>query len=608
MRDPRVVLDTLREKTRSDPSYVFDKLYRNLYNPEFYIMAYGKIAPKPGNMTPGSDGQTIDGFSLEKVNIIIEALKTEQYQPTPARREYIPKKNGGKRPLGIPATYDKILQKVVRNILEAIYEDTFSEHSHGFRPSRSCHTALEEVTQKCRGTKWWIEGDIKGFFDNINHETLINILRKRIRDEKFLRLIWKFLRAGYVEDWKFNYTYSGTPQGGIISPLLANIYLNELDKYMEMYKTKFDKGKKRKNNPEYKAISFQIENKRRKLMNPKLSGEELKALQTTIKELEVKRTKIDSVHPMDENFKRLNYVRYADDFVVSVIGSREETEQIKEDIKDFLQKELKLELSAEKTLITHWKNPVKFLGYEIFISDGKGNSVSIKNRKGGGWVRTTSGHVTLSLPYEAIEKFMLKNDYIYIDKEGKWKAKERGKYKNNDDLEIVSIYNSEIRGFYNYYSLAKNVNKLNHPYHLIRTSFLKTLAMKYKTKTSFIAKKFSRDGELGVWFKNAKGQMKFRAFYHEGFKRRLKPLKEPNVDQPKNTLIYSAVTSLEERIKANKCEWCDDTTGPFEVHHVRKFKDLKGKARWEQFMLARNRKTVVMCLKCHDDLHAGKLD
>lgn len=214
VRNPNTVLDNLA-KMSVIKDYQFERLYRNLYNEEFYLMAYQNTYHKEGNLTKGTDGNSIDGFNLELITKLIESLRNQSYQPNPARRTYKPKKNGGKRPLGIPSFIDKLLQEVIRLLLESIYESNFSQHSHGFRPQKSCHTALTEVQKNFTGTKWFVEGDIKGFFDNINHKILINILRIRIKDEKFINLIWKFLRAGYIEDWKYHNTYSGAPQGGL---------------------------------------------------------------------------------------------------------------------------------------------------------------------------------------------------------------------------------------------------------------------------------------------------------------------------------------------------------------------------------------------------------
>ena len=209
MRSPNTVLDSLTKQSTRE-NYKFERIYRNLYNVEFYLMAYAKIYAKEGNMTQGVDGQTIDGMSLERIERLIESLKDCSYQPKPSKRVYTPKKNGGKRPLGIPSFEDKLVQEVVRNLLEAMYEKTFSIHSHGFRPEKSCHTALMQVKDRFTGAKWFVEGDIKGFFDNIDHHKLIELLKRRINDGKFIDLIWKFLKAGFLEDWQYHKTYSGT--------------------------------------------------------------------------------------------------------------------------------------------------------------------------------------------------------------------------------------------------------------------------------------------------------------------------------------------------------------------------------------------------------------
>ena len=214
MRNSGKVLNNLTEHSK-DLNYKYERLYRILFNEEMYHVAYQHIYAKQGNMTVGSDGQTIDSMSLTRIGKLIETLKDESYQPNPSRRTYIPKKNGKMRPLGIPSFDDKLLQEVIRMILEAIYEGQFEDSSHGFRPKRSCHTAIRQISKSFCGTKWYIEGDIKGFFDNINHDVLINILKERIEDERFIRLIRKFLNAGYIEEWTFHKTYSGTPQGGL---------------------------------------------------------------------------------------------------------------------------------------------------------------------------------------------------------------------------------------------------------------------------------------------------------------------------------------------------------------------------------------------------------
>lgn len=307
MRNPEIILNTLATKTKQQ-GYKFERIYRNLYNPEFYIMAYGNTASKSGNLTPGVSNETIDGFNLTKIEKLIESLKSESYQPKPVKRIYIPKKNGKKRPLGIPTYIDKLLQEVIRMILEAIYEEEFSSSSHGFRPNKSCHTALGEIANTFTGTKWFIEGDISSFFDNINHHILIQLLSKKISDERFIRLMWKFLRAGYLENWRFNKTYSGTPQGGIISPILSNIYLNELDKYMDEYKASFEVGKTRKKDENYKRLESKMYWLRKKLKNGQLTDSEKQEITDKLKALHSQLIHLPYSDSFDKNYRRIKYV------------------------------------------------------------------------------------------------------------------------------------------------------------------------------------------------------------------------------------------------------------------------------------------------------------
>ena len=257
MRNSENVLNSLAGHSQ-DLSYKFERLYRLLFNENLFAEAYQRLSRNPGNCTKGTDGQTIDGTSIKRIRDIIEQLKDESYRPCPARRIYIPKKNGKLRPLGIPSFKDKLVQEVVKMILEAIYEGHFEDCSHGFRPHRGCHTAMASLQKGGSGTRWFIEGDIKGFFDNINHDVMIKILEKRIKDSRFIRLIRKFLNAGYIEDWQYFKSYGGTPQGGIISPILANIYLDQLDKYMEEYIVRFDKGKRKEVNKQYRHYQLSL--------------------------------------------------------------------------------------------------------------------------------------------------------------------------------------------------------------------------------------------------------------------------------------------------------------------------------------------------------------
>ena len=370
MRNPTDVLNSLSDKSKN-PEYRFQRLYRNLYNPDFYLLAYKNIYANGGSMTPGVNGITIDGMSSQRIAKLIESLKDRSYQPNPARRTYIAKKNNPakKRPLGIPSGDDKLVQEVIRMLLESIYEPNFSDASHGFRPQKSCHTALTKIQKTFTGAKWFVEGDIKACFDSFDHHVLIDILRKRIDDEAFISLMWKFLKAGYMEQWQYHMTYSGTPQGSGMSPILANIYLNELDRYMGEYKARFYKPT-RTANPAHRNMAskiFYYKAKNDKVWDD-LSVEEKKECARTLRQMRSEQRKLPT-HPVQEtSYKAIQYVRYADDFIVGVIGSHEDAKKLKQDLTAFLKEKLGLTLSAEKTKITNTVENARFLGYDISVS------------------------------------------------------------------------------------------------------------------------------------------------------------------------------------------------------------------------------------------------
>lgn len=570
-------------------------MYRYLFSEEMFAVAYQRIYAKQGNMTPGTDGKTIDEMSLERIERLIVSLKDESYQPHPARRVYIPKKNGKKRPLGIPSFEDKLVQEVVRLLLEAIYEGHFEGTSHGFRPHRSCHTALGMIQKSFAGAKWFIEGDIKGFFDNIDHNVLINILRERISDERFLRLIRKFLNAGYVEDWKYNKTYSGTPQGGIISPILANIYLDKFDKYIKEYAAKFRKGDRRSINPEYWRLNNKKNWLKKKLQ--KTSDEQMrKSYLYEIAQLSKQMLSTPHKDAMDADFRRMQYVRYADDFLISVIGSKSECETIKADITQFMREQLKLELSDEKTLITHAQDKAKFLGYEIFIR----KSDAVKRNKDGVLKRDFNGAVVLTLNSAVIQKKLTEYNALEvrnIDGKDIWWSKPRRYMTPMKPEDILAQYNAEIRGLYNYYSLAANVSKECASFAFImKMSMLKTLGWKLNTSARKVRQKYQKDKDFVIPYNDAKGKQKYRVFYNEGFKKRNAQF-DVDYDKLPQTM-YVPYPSLVERLKDGRCELCGKE-GKVVMHHVRTLTKMKGNNEWEKLMLKRHRKTLVVCEDCN---------
>jgi group II intron reverse transcriptase/maturase len=600
MRNSSNVLNGL-SKHGPQVDYRYERLYRLLFNEEMFFTAYQRIYAKEGNMTEGSDGKTIDEMSLDRIKQLIELLRSETYHPQPARRVYIPKKNGKMRPLGIPSFDDKLVQEVVRMMLEAIYEGRFLDCSHGFRPKRSCHTALTKIQQTFTGAKWFIEGDIKGFFDNIDHEVLINILKERISDDRFLRLIRKFLKAGYVEEWTFHSTYSGTPQGGIVSPILANIYLDKLDQYMMEYAQNFDKGRVKKPTSFRKTLDSRKLVVMRKLKVVEDSNERLELIKK-VKAIDKQRFTMPACDEMDSSYKRMKYVRYADDFLVGVIGSKEDSKRIKEDIRTFLRTKLELELSDEKTFITHTEKPAKFLGYEITVN----KSNLAKRNCDGELVRTYNKKVYLKLPMNTIKSKLLDFGVLEIRKNnGKevWKAREHSKSLHNDDLEILQTFNYTIRGFHNYYAIANNSSLLHSFAHIMKYSMYKTFAAKYRSSVAKIAGKYERDGVFTIHYAIKKG-IGSQSFYNESFSRK-KPVTNAQLDT--SSTVYHSKNSLIDRLKAEKCELCGSEEA-LEMHHVRKLKDLKGKSHVEKVMTARRRKTIALCKNCHVKTHAGEID
>lgn len=601
MRSPERVLNSLNEHSK-DSSYKFERLYRILFIEELFYVAYQKIASNGGSTTKGSDGRSIDEMSLARIETLIASLKDESYQPHPSRRVHIPKKNGKTRPLGIPAFEDKLVQEVVRMILEAIYEGHFETTSHGFRPKRSCHTALLHIQKTFSGAKWFIEGDIKGFFDNIDHDVLVGILRERISDDRFIRLIRKFLKAGYVEDWTFHNTYSGMPQGGIVSPILANIYLDKLDKYVKEYIRHFDMGTKRRPGKESNDLANERKRTVRKLKKVK-DGTEKAALVARLKAIEQERAAFPSGDEMDGSYRRLKYIRYADDFILGVIGSKEDALRIKEDIKSFLSESLALELSEEKTLITHTGKSAKFLGYEITVTRNNHQRRDVQGR-----LRRTYGkRVRLNVSMATLRDKLLEYGAMEIKlRNGKeiWKPKCRSGLIFNDDLEILDRYNRETVGFCNYYLIANNCVVLHNFRYIMEYSMYKTFAGKYRSTVRKINKKYRLNKLFTVKYEQ-QGVIKSRTFYKTSFKRRTTAFNGSCDIEPYSIADVSR-TNLTDRLKAEKCELCG-ATGKLIMHHVRNLKDLKGKESWKRLMSARKRKTIALCPSCHRLRHLGKV-
>ena len=597
MRSPKIILENLQKHSKED-NYKYERLYRNLYNPEFYLQAYQNIYANKGAMTSGIDGMTLDGFGKEVVDTLILQIKNHTYQPNPVKRVYIPKKNGKKRPLGISSSADKLVQEVIRMILESIYEPTFSKRSHGFRHDKSCHTALQQIQNTFTGIKWFVEGDIKGYFDNINHHILVNILRERIKDEAFIELIWKFLKSGYMEKWEYNATYSGVAQGSGFSPILANLYLDKFDKYIEEYMKTFNKGKTRKVGKDYGRLKgrYQLYNEKCRANWNNMNDQEKQIALKELKRLRKEYLSVFSGEQMDSNYRKLQYTRYCDDFLIGIIGSKEDAIKVKQDIKEFLANKLRLELSDEKTLITSGKDKAKFLSYEITICQDTRTTKTSRGQS-----RVYLGRVKLYVPKEKwINKLKQYNMLKIINVKGqkeKWKPLERGELAYLKPNEIVMKYNEQIRGLYNYYKIANNVSVLNKYYYIAEYSMYKTLALKYRITMTKAKLKFTRDGIFSVPYETSTG-IKYATFYNGGFTKSKRPMKANEDIIPDYAELYKP-KELYKRFKKQKCEFCGKENIEVKVHQVASLKDLNNKFEWEILMKNKNRKTLIVCNECH---------
>jgi group II intron reverse transcriptase/maturase len=589
MQSAATVLDVIRERGRR--GLPLTRLYRQLFNPELFLVAYGRIYANKGSMTPGVTEETADGMSLAKITAIIDALRHERYRWRPVKRVCIPKKDGRLRPLGVPTWSDKLVAEVVRLLLEAYYDIQFSDHSHGFRPHRGCHTALDEVVSVWKGTHWFIEGDISDCFGSFDHQVMVSILAEKIHDGRFLRLIGRMLKAGYLEDWRWHATLSGAPQGGVASPILSNIYLDRLDQFVEgQLLPEYNHGRLRRRNPAYEAVRHAIERAKR-------HGD-----REAVRALRRHRRTLPSQDPNDPCYRRLRYVRYADDWLLGFVGPKHEAEEIKSRIGGFLRNELKLELSEAKTLVTHAATgAARFLGYEIVAQHADDKL----DRRG---QRAVNGAIGLRVPRAVIRS----RCGLYMRK---GKPAQRGGLLHDDDFTIVAKYQAEYRGVVQYYLLAQDVFRLGTLHWVMETSLLKTLAGKHRSTVTKMARRYkatieTSDGPrrcLQVTVERTKGRKPLVArFGGIPLKRQhravLTDISPVMASTRRNELIH--------RLLAGCCEICE-AQEDLQVHHIRKLADLNRAGRaerpaWMRLMAKRRRKTLVVCRPCHESIHAGR--
>jgi group II intron reverse transcriptase/maturase len=567
---------------------LLEGVYRHLFNPGLYLRAYHRLAKNEGAMTRGATEETVDAMSAEKIRGIIELLRNERYRWAPVRRVLIPKGDGRFRPLGIPTWSDKLLQEVLRSLMSAYFEPQFSDNSHGFRTGRGCHTALRDVYRFWTGAKWFIEGDIKGCYDNIDHSVLMSILSAKILDGRFLSLVKDLLTAGYLEGWKYRPTLSGAPQGGIVSPLLANIYMDRLDRFVEeTIIPKHTRGARRRKTKEYQRVRSAIY---RIKAEGRGSSEDLPALYERMRDM-------DASDHFAPDYRRLNYIRYADDFLLGFAGPRDEAEEIKDQLRAFLHDELKLELSPEKTLITHAATEEAcFLGYGIRADR---HFRAWKHGKGG---------ISLRIPIKKLDEKVAR---YTVD----GRPAPRAELLNESDFAIIEKFGSEYRGIVQYYAHACNRRWLGKLHWVMRGSLLKTLAAKHKSTVKAMARRFAgrtitKHGVmncLSITIEREGREPLYSRF--GGISLRREPFAEI-VDRILDQDRMIPRRELLDRLRADTCELCG-SRDKVQVHHIRKLSDLKVKGRrekptWLKVMSGLKRKTLIVCERCHVAIHAGR--
>jgi group II intron reverse transcriptase/maturase len=585
MQETGVVLGVLRERGRK--GLPCTQLYRQMFNRELYLTAYGNIYSNQGAMTPGANEETADGMSEEKIEQIIGLMRNERYRFSPARRIYIPKKNGRLRPLGLPSWSDKLAGEVVRLLLEAIYEPQFSRWSHGFRRNRGCHTALRDIQNTWTGTTWFIEGDISDCFGSLDHEILLRILAEKIHDQRFLRLIRNMLKAGYLEDWEYRDSLSGCPQGGVVSPILSNVYLDKLDKFVEQELIpQYTRGTRRKCNPEYDRIQYQRARARKR-------GDRAAA-----RDLEKQLRSLPASDPMDPGYRRLKYTRYADDHILGFIGPKAEAEEIKAKLAKFLRETLGLELNQQKTLITHARSQhARFLGYDITVQHSRDKIT--------GGRRTVNGTIALRVPRDVI-----KAQIARYRRRGK--PSHRPRLQNLDDYDIVRKYGAEYAGVVNYYLLARDVYRLTTLRWNAESSMLRTLARKHRSSVAKIAARHKAKIETSDGLRTCFEARKHR----EGKKDLVARFGGIILRQDRRAVIRDPAPApaayprkeLVKRLRTRECELCETGT-TVTVHQVTGLKTLgqpgPGQPAWAALMAKMRRKTLIVCAPCHDWIHAN---
>ena len=590
------------QKLNTNPNWKNGDLYRLMYRPELYITAYEKIKSRPGNMSPSEDGETLDGFSMKTIERIISEMRTCKFQFKPSKRIEIPKASGGKRIISIPPPRDKVVQQVILFILESIYDNSekayFLDCSHGFRHGRNPHTALKEISSKWTGTRWFIEGDVKACFDTIDRNILEKTLRIKIEDERFLNLIRKALNAGY---YYFKQKYDsmiGAQQGSIISPILSNIYLDPLDQFISEVCNRHTKGKRRKENREYAQIKYHIND---------LIKAGHKRSDKCVKTLEKQKLSMPSVDLNDPGYTRAKYIRFCDDFLIGITGSKSQAEHIRAEVAEFMRNELSLEMNMEKSHITHaYDSHAKFLG--MYISSGKARDVAKRVKTTSGTFskviprRTGQQTIYLKIPTIDILKRLADRGYCKRTDRNYYKPKHVGFLTAFSDQDIVKHYSAVWRGIKNYFSCSDYISPLNTIKYILKTSCVLTLSAKHRRSAHETYRKHGHS--IKISYTNPdNGKTKQTNLDQSSNNEKKKFRINEDVDRMKIWLNLRSRSALDQN-----CKICNSEE-QVEMHHVRHIRKIGSTIKgFHKVMASLNRKQIPVCKDCHGKIHKGEYD
>lgn len=569
-----------------------------------YVLAYENIKANAGILTPGISSHTADGTNMDRIRKLITKLKDESYRPRPCRRVYIPKANGKLRPLGLPDYEDKLVQEAVRIILEAIYDSsegpTFLDSSFGFRKDLGCHSALKTVYENFQYCAWMIKADVKSFFDNVDHHVLIGLMNKRIQDARFIRLIWKFLRAGYMEADTFVPTWKGTPQGGIISPILANIYLHEFDLRVQEIAANY--GTTMIKSPEYQRAQYSLKTAKKKYRRLDKFDESCQYWRQQADQYKKLLDRLPSKVPAQSDKGVIRYVRYADDWIIGIKGSKKLAQLIHEDCQAFFRDTLKLEWNPDKSgCYRSIEKPTEFLGVNLVFTPAKSiRKLKVEDKLGRKYTkRSVSVNAMNFLVCRAtlLKRLRIKG---FLDDHNQPTRNTR--LVNLDDGDIIKSYRSVFTGIFNYYQFVHNIEVLAHVHFLLKTSLLKTLANKYRISLPKVLGKYGHD----VTVKTKKG--KVINFKYPGFTRNPRAFRTKSIQTDWARSLLLVNTRSKSWLRSESCCLCS-SKNRIQMHHVKHIrKSGVHYAGFYQVMGYINRKQIPVCQACHRKIHRGEYD